>query len=452
MLTNCFRFAPHDSVPGLIAKICKYLKDHPGWSAEEIAEEIQKFVESACVESFNGRTGDVVLAADDVNNLRIATAYFAEGDEVINDLDLSTLYKNGIRFVFTNFNTVTSGYDLGYALELFSDDNVVYYPLAVGGGGGSGSVLSVNGKTGTVVLSLGDILGDSGAQVKLCTATEFTSSTIETWNAYYESGFRLICVVNDEATAVDFLYVLKQDVNNHQPIMISSGSGESAVTSVNSMTGAVTIPIVDVSGGDSEDIFAKMFINENEDYPIVPAVDSYKLGGQLPSYYATSERVSQLSEQKANKAGWTADKFLGTDASGNMVVKDAPESGADPLTIYPIGSIYMSVNSTSPAALFGGTWEQLKDRFLLGAGDSYAPGTTGGADKVTLEAKHIPKHDHYIYRGNDKATGTTWESYAPGSGKIGPDNHLFYSGTMPDAQAFSIVNPYLAVNMWKRVY
>ena len=46
--------------------------------------------------------------------------------------------------------------------------------------------------------------------------------------------------------------------------------------------------------------------------------------------------------------------------------------------IYPVGSIYMSVNATSPASLFGGTWEQLKDRFLLAAGDTYAAGSTGG--------------------------------------------------------------------------
>ena len=36
MLDNCFRFAPRDSIPGLISKICKYLKDHLGWSEEEL--------------------------------------------------------------------------------------------------------------------------------------------------------------------------------------------------------------------------------------------------------------------------------------------------------------------------------------------------------------------------------------------------------------------------------
>ena len=47
--------------------------------------------------------------------------------------------------------------------------------------------------------------------------------------------------------------------------------------------------------------------------------------------------------------------------------------------IYPIGSVYISVNNVSPATLFGGTWEQIKDKFLLSAGDTYANGSTGGS-------------------------------------------------------------------------
>ena len=62
--------------------------------------------------------------------------------------------------------------------------------------------------------------------------------------------------------------------------------------------------------------------------------------------------------------------------------------------IYPVGSIYMSVNSTSPASLFGGTWEELKDKFLLGAGDTYSSGATGGEASHTLTSNELPKHKH----------------------------------------------------------
>lgn len=72
--------------------------------------------------------------------------------------------------------------------------------------------------------------------------------------------------------------------------------------------------------------------------------------------------------------------------------------------IYPVGSIYMSTNSTSPATLFGfGTWTRIEGKFLLGATDSatgsgasYVAGATGGVASVTLTAAQsgIPAHSH----------------------------------------------------------
>ena len=50
--------------------------------------------------------------------------------------------------------------------------------------------------------------------------------------------------------------------------------------------------------------------------------------------------------------------------------------------IYPIGSIYMSVNNVNPTTLFGGTWVQMKDKFLLGAGDTYENGNIGDRKSV----------------------------------------------------------------------
>ena len=81
--------------------------------------------------------------------------------------------------------------------------------------------------------------------------------------------------------------------------------------------------------------------------------------------------------------------------------------------VYPVGSIYMSTSSTSPAELFGGTWESLKDRFLVGAGNSYAVNATGGSSSHvhttgghTLTENEIPKHTHGEKGGHDHTRGT----------------------------------------------
>lgn len=64
--------------------------------------------------------------------------------------------------------------------------------------------------------------------------------------------------------------------------------------------------------------------------------------------------------------------------------------------IYPVGSIYLSVNDTSPAAFLGGTWERIKDTFVLAAGDKYEAGSTGGEDahKLTQDECGTSAHTH----------------------------------------------------------
>lgn len=290
MLTNCFRFAPRDSVPGLIAKICRYLKDHPGWSAEELEEFINGLIGQSLVTSFNGRKGDIIFTRNDVNDLYIAATYFAEDGETINNIDCTTLYKNGIRIVCTNYDETIGTYLLTYLLEYYkSTDTAQAYPIS--GGGGTGGVISVNGRTGVVNLSLADVL-EAGQQVKLCSATEFTATTSATWTAYYNDGYRIVCVVNDSATAVDYLYVLKQDENNHNPIMV-----QTSVNSVNGKTGAVTLKVVDVTSGNSSDGNAYIFVDESSDYPSnITAQNALKLGGKAPEYYLSPRNLLDNSD------------------------------------------------------------------------------------------------------------------------------------------------------------
>ena len=82
--------------------------------------------------------------------------------------------------------------------------------------------------------------------------------------------------------------------------------------------------------------------------------------------------------------------------------------------LYPVGSVYISFNSADPSTLFGGTWQRLKDTFLLANGDSYAPNTTGGSATKTIGVNNLPSHTHSCStvgnhshtRGSMNITGT----------------------------------------------
>lgn len=123
--------------------------------------------------------------------------------------------------------------------------------------------------------------------------------------------------------------------------------------------------------------------------------------------------------------------------------------------IYPVGSIYLSVNNTSPSTLFGGTWTQIKDTFLLGAGDDYTLGDTGGEATHTLTVNEIPSHNHVEQYGNltwvdSNGQGSDANGYQPnfGSQITAKSNITKNTGS---GQAHNNMPPYLVVSVWKRV-
>ena len=86
--------------------------------------------------------------------------------------------------------------------------------------------------------------------------------------------------------------------------------------------------------------------------------------------------------------------------------------------VYPVGSLYWSKKSTDPARLFGGTWTQIKDKFILAAGDSYAQGATGGSATVALTTAQLPAHNH---SGSAQSNGS--HSHSASSNSTGEHIH-----------------------------
>ena len=165
------------------------------------------------------------------------------------------------------------------------------------------------------------------------------------------------------------------------------------------------------------------------------------------------------------------------------VVTDAQDNPVMNLleVVYPIGSIYLTVlENANPRNIFGfGVWEQIKDRFLLGAGDTYTAGATGGNASYKIKEKNLPYLGGYVQfhgaSGNLSGTvvnavGTLANSasntFVEGVGHIAGYYHQGNHTNNATAQSWAGFNislgqidndpvstlpPYLSVYMWKRV-
>lgn len=123
------------------------------------------------------------------------------------------------------------------------------------------------------------------------------------------------------------------------------------------------------------------------------------------------------------------------------------------LDAYPVGSIYMSYASTSPASLFGGTWTPIWNRFLVGAGDDYTLGATGGASTVALNVSQMPTHTHTISLARSEgplASWTTGSAIGRYSSDPGGTPFAMVTGQNGSSQAHENRPPYFAVYMWRR--
>lgn len=88
------------------------------------------------------------------------------------------------------------------------------------------------------------------------------------------------------------------------------------------------------------------------------------------------------------------------------------------LLFCPIGKLWISSDPTSPAEIIGGTWEQVKDRFILAAGDVYTAGEIGGEAEHTLSVEELPEHTHhpFAYYNEQSQEWVNLDAYWPVSG------------------------------------
>ena len=181
------------------------------------------------------------------------------------------------------------------------------------------------------------------------------------------------------------------------------------------------------------------------------------LTGNLTGKYITG---TWLQTTEATDLGRTPGKIAVLDESGWVYYRTPPELLADLGTqtldqilglVYPVGSIYMSINNVSPATLFGGKWVQIKGRFLLGASDVYKANTTGGEVAHTLTNDEMPNHQHSIWFPNSGGE----QSAEIGYPETGSKNTYYAEASKTSGAgggaAHNNMPPYLVVYMWRRL-
>lgn len=127
------------------------------------------------------------------------------------------------------------------------------------------------------------------------------------------------------------------------------------------------------------------------------------------------------------------------------------------LACHPVGSYYWSTESTDPGTLFGGTWSQVKDKFVLAIGDTYTTITTGGNASHNLDisgiyAKANPTGGGVNYQNAGKSFTTNY-SITGNSGTKGASSQsnsnagIDIGGTLSSGDNLP---PYETAYCWKR--
>lgn len=269
-------------------------------------------------------------------------------------------------------------------------------------------------------------------------------------------------------------------------------------TAVSAVNSAKSTALSDVSAQQTTSVTAVKSQGDTS----VAAVQSAQITATDAITTAHTTAVSAVQAQEAASIqAIEADSVLAgyakKDELSSLIAAAVAEAK---LAAYPVGSIYCSIDSTDPGTLFGGTWVAIgAGRALVAAGGGFAVGSEGGSDTHTLTVEEMPSHAHTAWTGEAgwhghaarTDTANLTGSFNPGglgitasgvcslgAGKqpsnsgyatdssivninashmhnVGVDGagnhtHTVGVGATGGGQAFSVRNPYIAVNMWRR--
>lgn len=150
-------------------------------------------------------------------------------------------------------------------------------------------------------------------------------------------------------------------------------------------------------------------------------------------------------------------------AEVDKLLEDCKEAAkrAALLAANPVGKLWASDDPTSPASIVGGTWEQIKDCFILAAGDTYAAGSTGGSANhnhsigdLFASLYYMGNYVDYHFSGNAEWSPNYKNIFPGGLSETDTSGITHYNGVTvygsPTKEAGNLP-PYIAMYVWKRV-
>lgn len=170
---------------------------------------------------------------------------------------------------------------------------------------------------------------------------------------------------------------------------------------------------------------------------------------------AINLKITGVSNDLSNFKTETDTRFTTTKEELTSIINETIDNTIN--SIYPIGSVYISLTETNPSTYLKGTWEQFgQGRTLIGVGtgndgtntQEFEVNTTGGEYKHKLVIDEIPSHAHKYYSpiiqevtpsSNTSTYGNYNKDYKIDSDSVGGDGY------------HNNVQPYIAVYFWKRV-
>ena len=182
------------------------------------------------------------------------------------------------------------------------------------------------------------------------------------------------------------VFAAKNHAHSYAGSASAGGSATSAVKLDTAMAGSATKPVYIIGGK--------------------PVACTHSLDKDVPANAVftdhTYANMTAATDSAAGKAGLVPapaagaqGKFLRGDGTWQAIASSG-------LSAYPVGSIFQTVSTTSPAALFGGTWEQIaSERVLMGASSSHAAGTTVKAGLPNITGSFVAD----VKKGEHKVSG-----------------------------------------------